>query len=40
MCESYDVGIVANQLYLAFGKADNLNDIDGAYLGRVFVQFV
>ena len=40
LCESYDVGIVANQLYLAFGKADNLDDIDGAYLGGVFVQFV
>ena len=40
LCKSYDVGVVANQFHFAFGKADNLNDIDGAYLGCVFVQFV
>ena len=37
--KSYDVGVVANQFHFGW-KADNLNDIDSAYLGCVFVQFV
>ena len=38
--ESDDVGVIAYQFYLSFGEADDLDDVDGAYLGSVLVQFV